>query len=278
MFQEEYSYSIFSLALESAEQEVALQWISSLSAAAAQALGRLGHLENYYQAPFVVVEGLPYRLGLGVEDDHLVATVATPIRWHTSASNAGTTALVAVGDQLLLLAGEQPYSLTSDWHAEDKLPLAGQISAARLWEIERRNRRDQRMGLCLAERNQVLVGASGINPNTGEVRWPFYSSLGVQVLGEGSGSGPGLLLWPLSVAGTLDGRMFVLDAGNARIQVFGDDGEYLTHWGGRGSGPGEFDFLDGPTHEDFSGSVVVDDEGFIYVADVGNQRIQKFAP
>ena len=30
--------------------------------------------------------------------------------------------------------------------------------------------------------------------------------------------------------------------------------------------------------EEFSGSVVVDDEGFIYVADVFNGRIQKFAP
>jgi hypothetical protein len=29
---------------------------------------------------------------------------------------------------------------------------------------------------------------------------------------------------------------------------------------------------------DFAGSVAVDDEGFIYVADVGNGRIQKFAP
>jgi hypothetical protein len=27
-----------------------------------------------------------------------------------------------------------------------------------------------------------------------------------------------------------------------------------------------------------AGSIVVDHEGFIYVADVGNKRIQKFAP
>ena len=29
---------------------------------------------------------------------------------------------------------------------------------------------------------------------------------------------------------------------------------------------------------DCAGSIAVDDDGFIYVADVGNRRIQKFAP
>jgi len=28
----------------------------------------------------------------------------------------------------------------------------------------------------------------------------------------------------------------------------------------------------------FQGSIAVDDDGYIYVADVGNRRIQKFAP
>ena len=28
----------------------------------------------------------------------------------------------------------------------------------------------------------------------------------------------------------------------------------------------------------FSGSIAVEDDGFIYVADVGNRRTQKFAP
>ena len=71
----------------------------------------------------------------------------------------------------------------------------------------------------------------------------------------------------------------MLDAGNARIQVFDPEGNYITRWGRKGSGDGEFDFGgSGGTPEDFAGSVAVDSEGFIYVADVGNRRIQKFAP
>jgi hypothetical protein len=53
---------------------------------------------------------------------------------------------------------------------------------------------------------------------------------------------------------------------------------YLTQWGQQGTGDGEFDFGTGREAVDFVGSIAVDDDGFIYVADVGNRRIQKFAP
>jgi hypothetical protein len=60
-------------------------------------------------------------------------------------------------------------------------------------------------------------------------------------------------------------------------QVFDSQGQYLTQWGRPGSGPGEFDFGTGLSADDFAGSIVVDDDGFVDVADVGNRRIQKFA-
>ncbi len=88
----------------------------------------------------------------------------------------------------------------------------------------------------------------------------------------------GEILFPLSLDAGPDGRIFVLDAGNSRIHVFDDDHNYITQWGRRGSGPGEFEFGQGLFAEDFRGSIAVDDDGFIYVADVLNKRIQKFAP
>ena len=48
-----------------------------------------------------------------------------------------------------------------------------------------------------------------------------------------------------------------------------DDFQFVSMWGNKGDGPGEFD---GPF------DVAVDREGFVYVTDTGNRRIQKFSP
>jgi len=97
-------------------------------------------------------------------------------------------------------------------------------------------------------------------------------------LSDAAGPDPGSFLFPLSFAIGPNGRIYVLDAGNSRIQVFSADGEYITQWGRRGSGPGEFDFGQGMAPEDFRGSIAVDDGGYIFAADPGNRRIQVFSP
>ena len=88
----------------------------------------------------------------------------------------------------------------------------------------------------------------------------------------------GDFFYPLSFDVGSDDRIFVLDAGNRRIQVIDSQGGYITGWGDRGTADGQFDFGNGNRPEEFFGSITVDDEGFVYVADVGNKRIQKFAP
>ena len=68
--------------------------------------------------------------------------------------------------------------------------------------------------------------------------------------------------------GTPQGNMFVSDAyTNARIVKLDKTGRFIKTWGSKGSEPGQFDMPN---------SVAVDAQGNVYVADLGNKRIQVF--
>ena len=102
--------------------------------------------------------------------------------------------------------------------------------------------------------------------------------------------GSGLLLRPTDFAvDEAADRAFVVNAGHSRIEVF-QQGHYLTRWGEEGAGDDQFRFT-GPIHvvidmatgeaderEVVAGGIARDAEGFIYVADTFNDRIQKFQP
>lgn len=80
---------------------------------------------------------------------------------------------------------------------------------------------------------------------------------------------------PNEVAIDPQGNVWVADGSNARFVIFAPDGTFLEDWGTPGSGEGEFDFV----CSSFGfGDVAFDAAGNIYVADSGNQRIQKFGP
>jgi DNA-binding beta-propeller fold protein YncE len=60
----------------------------------------------------------------------------------------------------------------------------------------------------------------------------------------------------------------VVDRGNDRVQVFDNNGNFITKWGSPGSADGQFDNPVG---------VAVGADGRVYVTDEGNVRIQVFS-
>ncbi|MCH2346726.1 MAG: peptidyl-alpha-hydroxyglycine alpha-amidating lyase family protein [Pseudomonadales bacterium] len=80
----------------------------------------------------------------------------------------------------------------------------------------------------------------------------------------------GLLFEPTDLTINTDGEIFVLvghGRGTPQLLKYDRHGDFIKKWGGLGTGPGEFD----TPH-----SIVVDQEGLIYVADRQNRRIQIF--
>lgn len=66
------------------------------------------------------------------------------------------------------------------------------------------------------------------------------------------------------------GDLYVSDGyGNAHVHHYNGKGEYLRSWGGSGSAPGEFNL----PH-----NICCDAEGWVYVADRENDRVQIFEP
>jgi predicted membrane-bound mannosyltransferase/DNA-binding beta-propeller fold protein YncE len=80
--------------------------------------------------------------------------------------------------------------------------------------------------------------------------------------------GQGAFYGPRSVAiHPDDGRVYVADTGNKRVQVFEPDGQFAFQWGGGGVLDG---YLDEPV------GIAIGPKGAVYVADTWNQRVQVF--
>ncbi len=81
------------------------------------------------------------------------------------------------------------------------------------------------------------------------------------------GSGPGEFNGLRGLAVGKEGRIYVSDKDNHRIQIFTSEFKFERSFGVKGSEPGQFD---GPR------GIAIDNDGNVYVADTGNKRIQKF--
>ena len=165
------------------------------------------------QVPFDVRPWVRYRLSLQLLDGRLASTVSYPvIVSYTETESSGFGAVAAIDNLIASTFGETRYSVLDDGSLDRSSEFETPTSDIRLQSTDDGNR----MGFCSPDQNRVLVGR------------PSVSSFS----GTGAGQEEGALFFPLSVDRGPDGRYFVLDAGNARIQVFDAEGKYLTQWGG----------------------------------------------
>ena len=93
-----------------------------------------------------------------------------------------------------------------------------------------------------------------------------------------TGKGDGEFNQPGHIALSKDGKVYVSDQLNRRIQVFDTEGKFLFKWGQQGAKPGEFgasahplQFIGGPTF------LALDRHGNLYVTEAKECRVQKFS-
>ena len=108
---------------------------------------------------------------------------------------------------------------------------------------------------------------------------PYHGLAGVgdygYILGWGSlGKANGQFYQPEGIAIDAAGYVYVADTGNNRIQKFKADGTYVTQWGSFGSLPDHT--TTPPSRFSRPVGIAVDVNGYVYVADCDNSRIQKF--
>ncbi len=93
--------------------------------------------------------------------------------------------------------------------------------------------------------------------------WGGFDDSGQRAIGA-----EGRFYGPRGIAVSEDGRVFVADTGNKRVQVFDEDGNFLFQFGGGG-------LLDGNLDEPVG--LAVTEDGEVIVADTWNGRLQVFS-
>ena len=95
--------------------------------------------------------------------------------------------------------------------------------------------------------------------------------------GARAGTGNGEFNYPGGLAAGRDGRLYVADQTNRRVQVFDAEGKFLTKWGEYGVKPGQFGGNVIPKSRGGGPNfVALDSNGHVYTTEAAVGRVQKF--
>ena len=74
----------------------------------------------------------------------------------------------------------------------------------------------------------------------------------------------------------LTGNIWVAHSFDDKYWIFSTDGKFLEAWGTSGKGPGQFKLTTNDPNPDANGAIAFAPDGSFYVADNGNNRVEKF--
>jgi DNA-binding beta-propeller fold protein YncE len=118
-------------------------------------------------------------------------------------------------------------------------------------------------GICTDSANRTIVAESGGN------RITVFDSSGVKQYSFGAyGGGLGQMNQPWDVSTDQNDNIYVTDMGNNIVQIFASNSLYIDQFGNPGTNPGQFNAPKGIFFDKANAK--------IYVADTGNQRVQRF--
>ncbi len=81
---------------------------------------------------------------------------------------------------------------------------------------------------------------------------------------------------PQGIAVDNNGNVYVTEDNNNSVQKLTSGGQLISKWGSEGAGDGQFQFYHIPQELPLLSGIAVDASSYVYVADNGNHRIQKF--
>lgn len=125
-------------------------------------------------------------------------------------------------------------------------------------------------GMATDNANFVYIIDNSAGPGGAIKKFDPNTKRPVLQFGSNAGSGPSQFRGATDLAiDNRNGDVYVVDSQNNRVQRFDRDGRFISEFGSAGRGNGQFDRPYG---------IAIDKDGYIYISDTGNKRIQKFAP